>query len=96
MLPRPRNKEHHYNTGMYCGCGNQVEEARIEFGLKTCKSCAFTGPDIPRPKGRMVFGHKTAGEIEILSAQSWKENKRYFQPNGARSCVKNFSKSICS
>jgi hypothetical protein len=81
---------------MNCGCGSIIESARVELGLKICKSCAFTGPDIQRPKGRMVYGHKTAGEIEILSAQSWNENKKYFTPNGARSCVKNFSKSVCS
>jgi len=81
---------------MFCGCGNAVESARAELGLKICKACAFAGPDVPRPKGRMVYGHKTAGEIEILSASSWQENKKYFTPNGARSAVKNFSKSICS
>lgn len=81
---------------MFCGCGNTVEQARAELGLKICKACAFTGPDVPRPRGRMVYGHKTAGEIEILSAQSWSENKKYFQPNGARSCVKNFSRNISS
>lgn len=81
---------------MYCNCGELVEQARLELKLYTCRSCAFSGPDIPRPKGRMVYGHKTAGEIEILSAESWNENKKYFQPRGARSCVKNFSKSVCS
>lgn len=79
---------------MNCGCGQPIEEARVELGMKICKSCAFSGADIPRPKGRMVYGHKTAGEIEILSAQSWQENKKYFIPNGARSAVKNFSKHI--
>jgi hypothetical protein len=80
---------------MICGCGSSVESARIELGFKICKSCAFSGPDVPRPKGRMVYGHKTAGEIEILSAQSWQENKKYFIPNGkGRSSVKNFSKNI--
>jgi len=81
---------------MICGCGSEVELARIELNLKICKSCAFTGPDIARPKGRMVYGHKTAGEIEILSASSWNTNKKYFIPNGARSAVKNFSKNIAS
>jgi hypothetical protein len=82
------------NTHIYCGCGSVVEDPRAELGLKICKSCAFTGPDVPRPRGRMVYGHKTAGEIEILSATSWNENKKYFVPNGARSCVKNFSRNI--
>jgi len=82
---------------MFCGCGNSVEEARIELGFKICKSCAFTGPDVPRLKGRMVYVNgKVGAEIEILSATSWKENKKYFTPNGARSAVKNFSKNICS
>ena len=80
---------------MFCGCGNAVESARAELGLKICKSCAFAGPDVPRPKGRMVYGHKVGGEIEILSASSWQENKKYFTPNN-RSAVKNFSRNICS
>jgi hypothetical protein len=79
---------------MECGCGNNIEQARLELGLKICKSCAFTGPDVARPRGRQVYGHKTGGEIEIYSADSWTRNKKYFQPNGARSCVKNFSKNI--
>jgi hypothetical protein len=79
---------------MNCGCGNNIEQARVELGLKICKSCAFSGPDIARPRGRQVYGHKTGGEIEIYTAESWNRNKKYFLPNGARSCVKNFSKSI--
>jgi hypothetical protein len=43
--------------------------------------------------GRMVYGHKTAGAIEITTKACWDSNKKYFEPNGARSCVKNFSKS---
>jgi len=43
--------------------------------------------------GRMVYGHKTAGAIEIMTKECWDSNKKYFVPNGARSCVKNFSKT---
>jgi len=43
--------------------------------------------------GRMVYGHKTAGAIEVMTKACWDANKKYFVPNGARSCVKNFSKS---
>ena len=42
--------------------------------------------------GRMVYGHKTSGAIEIMTKECWDSNKKYFIPNGARSCVKNFSK----
>ncbi len=80
---------------MYCNCGNKIEEARLELKLDKCKACAFAGPDI-RPKGRIVYGHKTGGEIEIYTAESWNRNKKYFLANGARSAVKNFSKNICS
>lgn len=79
---------------MNCGCGNLIEIGRLELNLKTCRTCAFTGPDVPKPKGRQVYGHKTGCEIEIHTAESWERNKKYFIPSGARSCVKNFSKSI--
>jgi len=79
---------------MNCGCGNLIEKGRLELNLKTCRTCAFTGPDVPKPKGRQVYGHKTGCEIEIHTAESWERNKKYFIPSGARSCVKNFSKSI--
>ena len=84
------------NQNILCGCGNIVESARAELNLKICKSCAFTGPDLQRPKGRQVYGHKTGAEIEIHTAESWNRNKKYFIPNGAFSAVKNFSKSTCS
>jgi len=44
----------------------------------------------------MIYSHKTSGEIEIHSADSWKEKRKYYVPNSARSCVKNFSRSVCS
>jgi len=80
---------------MICGCGNEVESARVELGLKRCKTCAFSN-DVERPKGVMIYSHKTGGEIEIHSAEAWKENRKYYVANGARSAVKNFSKNICS
>jgi len=76
-------------------CGSPVEGDREEMGLKVCMRCAFNGVGQQEIKGRMVYSHKTGGEIEIMSAESFEENKKYFQPQGARSCVKNFSKSIC-
>jgi hypothetical protein len=75
---------------MICGCGSPIEKVRLEFGFKLCKSCAFSLPEQPRVKGRMVYSDKTGGEIEILSAESWDANKKYFIPNGPRSSVKNF------
>ena len=80
---------------MICGCGNRIERARVELNLKRCKACAFSN-DVERPKGVMIYSGKVGGEIEIHSADSWKEKKKYYVPNGARSARANFSKSICS
>lgn len=41
-------------------------------------------------KGVMNYGHKTAGSIQVFTNESWERNKKYYVPNGARSCVKNF------
>lgn len=81
---------------MQCGCGSIIEHERKELGLTVCKTCAFSGIGQNKPMGRMVYGHKTGAIIEILPEQVFNENKKYFQPNGARSCVKNFSKHVCS
>lgn len=78
-----------------CGCGRVVEVARVELNLKRCKQCAFSD-DVERPRGVMIYSHKTGGQIEIHSADSWRENKKYYVPNGARSAVKNFSKNTCA
>ena len=55
---------------MYCNCGNKIEEARLELKLELCRVCAFAGPDL-RPKGRIVYGHKTGGQIEIMTKDTF-------------------------
>jgi hypothetical protein len=45
--------------------------------------------------GRMIYGHKTAGTIEILPKDTFENTKKYYTANGARSAVKNFSKNVC-
>ena len=80
-----------------CGCGKPVEEARLELNLKRCKECAFSN-DVERPRGVMVYANgKVGGEIEIHSAESWREKKKYYVPaGGGRSARANFSKNTCS
>ena len=80
---------------MNCGWGKIVEPARVELGLKRCKTCAFSN-DVERPRGVMIYTGKVGGEIEIHSAESWKEKRKYYVANGARSAVKNFSKNPCA
>ena len=81
---------------MKCSCGKDIESARVEFGLKSCKACAFNRPDVSRYKGTMNWSHKTAPVIQVMSASCWDDQKKYYTPNGARSAVKNFSKNVCS
>jgi hypothetical protein len=84
---------------MYCRtCSQQIELARITILPNTlfCSSCAKKHNFIKPKKGIMVFDHKTGGTIQIMSEKSYKENKKYYIPFGARSVVKNFSKNICA
>jgi len=46
--------------------------------------------------GRMCYSHKTAGQIEIFTKESFENTKQYYEANGARSAVKNFSKNVCT
>lgn len=46
--------------------------------------------------GRMIYGHKTAGAIEIMTRDTFDNTRKYYVANGARSAVKNFSKNICA
>jgi hypothetical protein len=46
--------------------------------------------------GRMIYGHKTAGQIEVMTKDLFNSTKQYYTANGARSAVKNFSKNVCA
>tara|TARA_E500000178_G_scaffold288795_1_gene291554 strand:+ start:520 stop:753 length:234 start_codon:yes stop_codon:yes gene_type:complete len=71
-----------------CGsCGGRIEIPRIELGMKRCFSCA-SQQDQPKIKGRMVYAHKTGGEIELMTPEHFKQNKKYFQRTGNRSVLK--------
>jgi hypothetical protein len=76
-----------------CNCGKPIHPARIDYGFANCIDCANENPVEP-PKGRMVYDGKVGAQIEIMSAETWRENKSRFMPHGARSAVKNFSKNV--
>ena len=80
---------------VYCNCGGLVVPERSKLGLTDCRICAHENPIEP-PKGRMVYDGKVGAQIEIMSADTWRENKDRFMPKGPRSAVKNFSKNISS
>jgi len=83
---------------MNCGiCLQTIEEERLAILPTTpfCSSCAKT-QKAPERRGFLAFDHKTGGTIQIVSKDFYDANKKYFIPNGARSCVKNFSRNICA
>jgi hypothetical protein len=85
--------------GMNCSnCFCSIEPERLELIPHTqlCGGCARFFNVGKKKKGHMIFGHKTGAEIQVLSAETFESQKKYWTPNGARSAVKNFSKSICS
>ena len=46
---------------------------------------------IKNRRGVMVYGHKTAGEIQIFNNDSWARNKKYYVPRrGCKSVMKQF------
>ena len=79
-------------------CSQEIEPERLEILPNTvaCSVCANKHKLGTPRKAFMSFDHKTGGEIQIVSAEFYESNKKYFIPNGARSSVKNFSKSVCA
>jgi len=62
---------------MICRCKKEVETERAELGLTVCLSCAKKGIAQPAPyKGVMVYSHKTAGEVNIMSPECFRDFKR--------------------
>ena len=69
----------------------------IEMGIFTDPNSIRTPRETQRNRfGRMIYGHKTAGQIEILTKDVFDSTKKYYEANGARSAVKNFSKNVCA
>lgn len=69
-----------------------LKEPLYPVGFKK-PACNLPAEKLRNRFGRMVYGHKTAGAIEVMTKECWDNNKKYFVANGARSCVKNFSKT---
>ncbi len=65
-----------------------VPDARVEAGYSSCMQCANK---VRRVRGNMVIPHKTGSYIEVMSADYYDENKRFFVSRpGARSLMARF------
>ena len=66
---------------MICvNCNSLIESERLEVlpSTRVCSCCARQGVDQKsKLRGVMVFGHKTAGAIQVLSEDAHKEWKKY-------------------
>jgi len=67
-------------------CNNQIESERLEVLPATicCIACAHKH-NIEKPrKGIMVFDGKTGGELQVMNADFFENNKQYFTSLGAQ------------
>lgn len=64
-------------------CDKEIPAERLEAlpDTKYCVPCVMKEGDVPMKKGRMVFNHKTAGEIEVLSPEAY-ERANDMDPRG--------------
>lgn len=78
-----------------CACGNTVEHERIELlNSYVCSKCANAGVAQPPPvRGAMIYGHKTAGEIEIMPESTFTLHKQAFRRVGQQSNLRRVSPS---
>lgn len=68
-------------------CGGLIEQGRLELDLPNCLSCA-KAIGVQKRRGRMIYEHKTGGYIEVMSQESFKRNKKFFNRTGNRSVLK--------
>ena len=69
-------------------CGQPIEVERIDLGFSRCKGCAFDRPE-PKLKGAMVYGHKTAGALNVMSSEAWGYYKKISRRVGQKSALRN-------
>ena len=63
-------------------CNNVVEAERLRVLPETC-ICTICAKqvNVPKMKGYMSFGHKTAGEVQVVTPDEFKVYRKY-QPYG--------------
>jgi hypothetical protein len=59
---------------IYCKC--VVIPERVKLGYKYCVVCAESKRPQTTRKGVMIYGHKTAGAIQIMSEQNFNDYRR--------------------
>ena len=63
-------------------CNNVVEAERLQVLPDTCICAACARQvNVPKNKGYMSYGHKTAGEVQVVSPEGFADYRKY-QPYG--------------
>jgi hypothetical protein len=64
---------------VYCGCGKCVEDERVTLlNSRICAACAqMTQKNWQKPKGVMIYGHKTGAEIQVLTPEQFINHRKY-------------------
>ena len=60
----------------------EYKEPPFPIGVKKTKVC-LPAEKMRNRFGRMVYGHKTAGAIEVMTKECWDNNKKYFVPGAS-------------
>ena len=62
------------NNKKCCHCSQIVNSARIEAGYNYCIMCADS---IPKVRGVMCYGGKTAGEMQVVTPEHFADHRKY-------------------
>lgn len=59
-------------------CNNEIHPERAKLGYEVCIACASQGvAQPPKAMGVMVYGHKTAGEMQLVTEDQFKDHRKY-------------------
>lgn len=73
---------------MKCRCGNEVEQVRIDLlGSDKCAACAKR-VGTPKVKGIMIWEHKTAPSIQVVSPEACEMYKKDTYRKGQMSILR--------
>lgn len=69
-------------------CRATLQPERLALGFYTCVSCAQQRP-VPKYKGAMIYGHKTAGAVALMSPDEFSYFKKVTRRRGQQSVLRN-------
>lgn len=79
-------------------CSSVIAQERLDIlpNTRVCSSCAIQYIKLKPKKGIMIYGHKTAGEMQVVSVECFKDYRRlnpYGRHTGRGSGVHRVSKA---